>query len=218
MKRPNTRDIIEQRTQAISGNATNMVKGNQTMLRRHVVLFFVLLVGSAAFSRRGLAQTAQLAGTGTVEYHLTHKFHKIVGVSKAMAVRGSVDGSGLKLMARAQVSTFDSDNANRDSHMMETVEGEKYPWVSVRAALPGFKLPSSGATTITVQAAVELHGVSVNHPVDIKLETKDGVHFKASFAFDESLTAHKIERPSLLFVPVEDLIKIVGSADVTAKS
>jgi hypothetical protein len=188
------------------------------MLRKHEVLFFVLLVASATFPRSGLAQTTQLAGNGTVEYHLTHKFHKIVGVSKSMAVRGSVDGAGLKLMARAQVSTFDSDNTNRDSHMMETVEGEKFPWVSVRAALPGFKLPSSGATTITVQAAVELHGVSVNHPVDIKLETKDGVHFKASFSFDESLTAHKIERPSLLFVAVDDLIKIVGSAEVTAKS
>lgn len=187
------------------------------MLHRRSVFLFVLLLGSAAASATALAQT-QLAGTGTVEYRLVHKFHKIVGVSKAMAVRGTVDGAGLKLMARTQVGTFDSDNANRDAHMMETVEGEKYPWVQVRAAVPNFKLPSSGATTVTVQASVELHGVAVTHPVDIKLETKDGVHFKATFEFDESLTAHKIERPSLMFVPVDDLIKIVGSAEVTAKS
>lgn len=188
------------------------------MLRRQVVLFFALAIGVAAVPRRGRAAETQLTGNGTVEYRLVHKFHKITGVSKAMAIRGSVDGSGLKLMARAQVSTFDSDNANRDAHMMEAVEGEKYPWVSVRAALPGFKLPTSGTTTVTVQAAVELHGVAVNHPIDIKLQTKDGVHFKASFEFDESLTAHKIERPSLMFVPVEDTIRIVGSADVIAKS
>jgi hypothetical protein len=194
-----------------------MVKGSEAMLRSHPVLFFALLIGVAAAPRQGRAET-QLAGNGTVAYHLVHKFHKIVGVSKSMAVRGSVDGTGLKLMARAQVSTFDSDNTNRDAHMMEAVEGEKYPWVSVRAALPGFKLPTNGATTVTVQAAVELHGVSVNHPIDIKLETNDGLHFKASFQFDESLTAHKIERPSLMFVPVDDLIKIVGSADVAAKS
>ena len=31
-------------------------------------------------------------------------------------------------------------------------------------------------------------------------------------------TAHKIERPSLLFGPVDDEIDIVGNADVTAKS
>jgi hypothetical protein len=187
------------------------------MLRKQVVLFFALLTGVAAAPRPARADT-QLSGNGTVEYHLVHKFHKITGISKAMAIRGSVDGAGLKLMARAQVSTFDSDNTNRDAHMMETVEGEKYPWVSVRAALPGFKLPSNGAATVTVQAAVELHGVAISHPIDIKLETNDGVHFKASFQFDESLTAHKIERPSLMFVPVDDLIRIVGSADVTAKS
>jgi hypothetical protein len=164
------------------------------------------------------AETAQLSGTGTVEYHLVHKFHKIVGKSRAMVVRGTVDESGLRAMARAQVSTFDSDNANRDQHMMEALEAGQHPWVSVRVALPGFRLPTSATTTkITVQGAVELHGVTVNHPIDLRVETKDGVHFQVSFEFTESLTAHKIERPSLLFVPVDDIITIVGKADLTAK-
>jgi hypothetical protein len=64
---------------------------------------------------------------------------------------------------------------------------------------------------------VELHGVAVSHPIDLTLETKDGTHFHVSFEFPESLTAHKIERPSLLFVAVEDLITIAGKAEVTAK-
>jgi hypothetical protein len=180
-------------------------------------LALVMMVASAtAVSRYALA--AQLSGSGTVEFHVVHKFHKFVGVCKAVQVRGTVDASGLKIMARAMVSTFDSGNSNRDEHMMETVEGEKYPWVSVRAALPGFKLPTSGTATVKVQAAVELHGVAVNHPIDLKLETHDGIHFKVSFEFDESITAHKIERPSLMFVPVEDNMRIVGSADVTARS
>jgi YceI-like domain len=171
-----------------------------------------LLITPAAFA------DTQLSGTGTVEYRLVHKFHKIVGVSKAMAVRGTVDGSGLKVMARAQVSTFDSDNSNRDSHMMETVEGEKYPWAVVRATLTGFSLPASGSKKVTVQATVELHGISVNHPIDLTVETQDGKTFRITFEFPESLTAHKIERPSLLFVPVDDDVRIVGSANVTAKS
>jgi hypothetical protein len=217
MKRLNTTDIIRQRFETISDRETQTMKGSWSMLHRQLVFLFVLLLGSAAAPSVSLAQT-QLSGSGKVEYRLVHKFHKIVGVSKAMAVRGTIDGSGLKLMARAQVGTFDSENANRDSHMMETVEGEKYPWVMVRAAVPNFKLPTNGTATVKVQAAVELHGVTVTHPIDIKLETKDGIHFKASFEFDESLTGHKIERPSLMFIPVDDLITIVGSADVTASS
>ena len=192
-------------------------KGIRFMIYRRFIHFLVLAACFFVAPGEVFAQTTQLSGNGTVEYSLVHKFHKFVGVSKAMAVRGTVDASGLKVMARAQVGTFDSDNSNRDSHMMETVEGEKYPWVSVRAALPGFKLPTSGTTKITVQASVELHGVAVGHPIDIKLETKDGTHFHVSFEFPESLTAHKIERPSLLFVAVDDTITISGKADVTAK-
>lgn len=165
------------------------------------------------------AQSNQLAGNGSVEYRVVHKFHTITGTSKAMVVRGTVDGSGLKVMARAPVSTFDSGNGNRDAHMMEAVEGEKFPWVNVRAIEPGFKLPTGkGTVKVTVQASVELHGVSVSHPIDITLESKDGTSFQASFTFSESLTAHKIERPSLLFVPVDDLITIVGKAEITNKS
>jgi hypothetical protein len=188
------------------------------MLFKRLVPFLILAGALAARPTDLAAQTTELSGTGSVEYHLIHKFHKTVGVSKALVVRGTVDASGLKVMARTQVGTFDSDNANRDSHMMETVEGEKYPWVSVKAAMPGFKLPTTASTTtINVQAAVELHGVAVNHPIKLKLDTKDGKHFRVSFQFPESLTAHKIERPSLMFVPVDDIITIVGSADVTAK-
>jgi hypothetical protein len=187
------------------------------MIHRRLVHFLVLTIGILSAPSDLFAQSSQLSGNGTVEYTLVHKFHKFVGVSKAMAVRGSVDAAGLKVMARAQVSTFDSDNTNRDSHMMETVEGEKYPWVSVRAALPGFKLPTSGTTKVTVQASVELHGVPVSHPVDITLETKDGKNFHIAFTFTESLTAHKIERPSLMFVAVDDLLTISGKADIAAK-
>jgi phage tail sheath gpL-like len=192
-------------------------KGILSMVNRRFISLLVLAAASLVFPVEVFAQATQLSGSGSVEYHLVHKFHKMIAVSKAMAVRGSVDASGLKVMARAQVSTFDSDNANRDSHMMETVEGEKYPYAIVRGVVPGFKLPTSGTTKVTMQAAVELHGVAVNHPVTITLETKDGTHFHVTFEFSESLTAHKIERPSLLFVAVDDLITIVGKADVTAK-
>jgi hypothetical protein len=188
------------------------------MVCKRFLPLLVLATGALAWPAQAAAQTTQLAGTGSVEYQMVHKFHKFTGISKAMAVRGTVDTSGLKVMARAQVSTFDSSNTNRDSHMMEVVEGEKYPWASVRAALPGFKLPTTpGTTKISVQASIELHGVAVSHPIDLTLETKDGAHFHVSFEFSESLTAHKIERPSLLFVAVDDLITIVGKSDVTAK-
>jgi hypothetical protein len=206
------------RRRELNNKLVRIAKGILFMNTRRFIQLLVLVGCVPLAPITAFAQAVQLSGNGTVDYTLVHKFHKMVGVSKAMAVRGTVDDSGLKLMARAQVGTFDSDNSNRDSHMMETVEGEKYPWAAVRAVLPGFKLPTSpGTTKITVQASVELHGVSVSHPIDITLETKDATHFHASFEFSESLTAHKIERPSLLFVAVDDLITVEGKADIVAK-
>jgi hypothetical protein len=182
-------------------------------------LLSALVVTLAALEApAALAESAQLSGAGTVEYHLVHKFHKIVGKSPAMQVRGTVDGSGLKVMARAQVSTFDSDNTNRDQHMLEAVEGARYPWVTARVALPGYHLPTSASSAkLRTEGAVELHGVTVNHPIELQVDTKDGVHFEIKFEFPESLTAHKVERPSLLFVPVDDNITIVGKAEIVAK-
>ena len=82
-----------------------------------------------------------------------------------------------------------------------------------------YRLPAQkGPVKVTVQASVELHGVSISHPIEITLDSKDGTHFLASFSFSESLTAHKIERPSLLFVPVDDLITIAGKAEVADKA
>jgi hypothetical protein len=189
------------------------------MVCKRLVPILALLAGSLIGPGRVWAQTTQLSGIGQVDYRIVHKFHKVAGVSTAMVVRGTVDASGLKVMARAQVSTFDSGNTNRDAHMMEAVEGEKYPWASVRAVLPGFRLPAKpGTAKIKVQAEVELHGIAVSHPIDLDLETKDGVHFHVTFEFTESLTAHKVERPSLLFVAVDDLMTLVGKADITAKN
>lgn len=182
-------------------------------LLRAAVVAQVLLVGSAPAA----AQTVQLSGTGTVEYHLVHKFHKIVGKSQSVVVRGTVDSGGLKVMARAPVSSFDSDNGNRDQHMMETVEAAKYPWVVARVVVPGYRLPSSGSAKVRADGAVELHGVTVNHKIELEVDAKDGNRFEVKFEFPESLTAHKIERPSLLFVPVDDAITIAGKAEIVAK-
>ena len=188
------------------------------MIRKLGTVRTLLVVACLVTPARARAQTTQLSGHGTVEYRMVHKLHEVVGKSTAMVVRGTVDGTGLKVMARAQVQTFDSANTNRDEHMMETLEGDKYPWASVRAVLAGFKLPTTpGTSKIHVDAAVELHGVSVNHPIDLTLTTKDANHFHVGFEFKEKLTEHKIERPSLLFVPVDDDITIVGSADVESR-
>jgi hypothetical protein len=165
------------------------------------------------------AQAGQWVGTsGEVKYVLIHKLHVVEGKSVKTEAIAVLDDAGLKVMARAPVASFDSGNGNRDAHMLEVVDGQTFPLVVFKGVAPGFRLPvAPGRVTVHVQGEVDLHGAKVQRPVDIELEVKDATHILAHFAFDESLTAHKIERPSLLMIPVDDALKISGDLTLELK-
>lgn len=165
------------------------------------------------------SQAAQWAAKqGEVSYKLVHKMHEVEGKSVKVEVVAVVDATGLKLMARAPVTTFDSGNGNRDAHMLEVVEGAKFPLVVIKAAVPGFVPPTTpGKVKIPVTAEIEFHGVKVAKSFELEVELKDATTAVATFAFPVSLTAHKIERPSLLFIPVDDDVTITGSITMELK-
>lgn len=157
------------------------------------------------------ASAAAWAGTGPVEYVLIHKFHEVIGKCPSAEGRAIADESGLKVMARARVACFDSGNTNRDTNAMSTVDAAHHPLVVVRGIAKGFRLPDPGQTVkVPLEASVELKGVEKPQAIELTLERTDAKSFVASFDFPVSLTAYGIERPSLLFVPVEDQVRIRG--------
>lgn len=157
-------------------------------------------------------------GGGQVEYVMTHKFHEVTGTCDKVEAKAVIDGTGLKLMARAHVNAFHSGNDNRDEHAMEVIEGAKYPMVTVRGVGAGFVVPDGPRqVTIPVQLTIELHGSPVARTVQLTAKFTDATHADISFEFDTSLTGHKIERPSLMFVPVEDALHIRGHLHMEKK-
>lgn len=187
------------------------------MTTRHLllVLLFASLLAQPA---PALADSAKLVGKGSVSYRLVHKFHKVTGNSSMLDVRAVVDDTGLKVMARTPVTSFSSGNANRDAHALEVLDAAHFPFVSVRATLSGFRLPTQPQTNkLRMECQVELHGVAVTHPVDVTVTWKDSKTATVAFEFDESLTAHKVERPSLMYVAVDDKLKITGQANLEVR-
>lgn len=157
--------------------------------------------------------------SGEVQYRIIHKLHAVDGKSSKVEAIAVLGDAGLKVMARAPVASFDSGNGNRDAHMLEAVEAGKYPYVVVRLLAPGFVLPPAPQKVeLPVQAEVELHGVKVRQPVTLSLERVDERTVNVRFAFPTSLTAHKVERPSLLFVKVNDDLQISGAITMERKS
>lgn len=150
-------------------------------------------------------------GQSDVTYHMVHKAHKFDGTSKKVEGKARILPDGkVQVMLRAPVESFDSGNSNRDAHMKETVEAARYPSVELKALGEGVTVPTTFPATVskTFKAQLTFHGVTnaVELPVTLTFESASKV--KAAVSFAVSLDAFKIERPSLLFIKVEDQMKL----------
>lgn len=141
-------------------------------------------------------------GHSTVTYTMKHPMHTWDGVSH------DVNGAMIYNPANKQienvaivikVASFDTKNANRDSHAIEVLDGIKYPTVTFTAQ--DIRPNQSGG--LTAKGKLTFHGVTRPIQVDLtKQDTNDGFQFNGTFPV--SLTDYKIEKPSLMMVPVDD--------------
>jgi polyisoprenoid-binding protein YceI len=136
----------------------------------------------------------------------------VVGISKnaEAKLRFLPDGT-VQMMARARMESFDSRNGNRDAHMLEVVEAARYPWVEFKAASDRLAPPlkaSSKFQKLKLQGVLNFHGVEKPQEVEVTFTFtgRDQLNAKASFSL--SLEAFNIERPSLMFVKVDDKLVI----------
>ena len=185
-------------------------------MRSLPMLAFALLVPFAPLAAH--ADPVMWSGTGNAGYLLVHKFHEVEGKSTKIQTKAVWDGDQIKVQARGLVDSFVSGDASRDAHMLEVMEAEKFPFVMIRGVIGGVAVPT-GALKVdtTLKADVELHGQTVSKDVPVTLDFADPTHVTVSFSFPESLEGHGIERPSLLFVKVDDDIKITGSIPMERK-
>jgi len=143
-----------------------------------------------------------------LRYHVHHKLHSVVGKSSDIEGKALIQEDGRVLcMVRVPVASFRSGDGNRDAHMLETVEVDKYPyvvWKGMATVGPG-ALPTGG---VAMTGELEFHGVSrpATVPVTIERAADGTVHVRGSL--DVDLDAYRIDRPSLLFVKIDDLCRI----------
>ncbi len=139
-----------------------------------------------------------------VTYTLHHPLHTIEAMSKDVDCKITVDRSAKEIKtvsAQVDVTTFDSGNSNRDSHAMEVIDALSYPevdFVSTSVSQNGDSLKVSGKMTF--------HGVTKDIVIPAACRWESG-KLTVQGKFDLSLTAFKVQRPSLLMMPVDDALK-----------
>jgi polyisoprenoid-binding protein YceI len=177
----------------------------------HLVPLALLLAAAPAASRSFTVDPAASA----VTFHIVHKLHRVAGHTSALEGKAVLEADGkLLAMVRAPVATFDSGDRNRDTHMLETVEASRFPFVVFKALgqLDASVVPASGGTPVSVPVTLagelDFHGVKEPISVPITVELRPDGTARATGAFEFGLERHRIERPSLLFVKIDDACRV----------
>lgn len=145
------------------------------------------------------------ASTSSIKYSMVHKLHRWEGVSKDLKVAtkwNEQKNEIEQISIVVNVATFNSGLSSRDSHMMEVLDGLTYPRIL-------FSSSSVQYTTdgILVKGKLQFHGVERMIETKVKLE-KVNRRWVFSGSFPVLLEDYKVERPSLLFVKVDNKIQI----------
>jgi len=145
------------------------------------------------------------ASTSSIKYSMVHKLHRWEGVSKDLKVAtkwNEQKNEIEQISIVVNVATFNSGLSSRDSHMMEVLDGLTYPRIL-------FSSSSVQYTTdgILVKGKLQFHGVERMIETKVKLE-KANRRSVFSGSFPVLLEDYKVERPSLLFVKVDNKIQI----------
>jgi len=141
----------------------------------------------------------------SVKYSMVHKLHSWAGVSKELKVAtkwNEQKNEIEQISIVVNVATFNSGLSSRDSHMMEVLDGLTYPRIIFSSS--SVQYTPEG---ILVKGKLQFHGVERMIETKVKLE-KQNRKLVFSGSLPVLLEDYKVERPGLLFVKVDNLVKI----------
>ena len=141
----------------------------------------------------------------SVKYSMVHKLHSWEGVSKELKVAtkwNEQKNEIEQISIVVNVATFNSGLSSIDSHMMEVLDGLTYPRIIFSSS--SVQYTPEG---ILVKGKLQFHGVERMIETKVKLE-KQNRKLVFSGSLPVLLEDYKVERPGLLFVKVDNLVKI----------
>lgn len=170
-----------------------------------------LFLCSFSFSKTITVKTIRLdAKKSSLTYHVSHPMHEWDGISKEVAGAVQTEENSnavIKVVISAKVSSFDSKNSNRDSHMLEVTEAIKYPSVTFVSTM----VKDNGAT-IDVTGKITFHNVAKE--IHFTAFAKSvGKNRQVSGKFVLLMEDFNIERPSLMLVKTDNEMKMSFSVE-----
>jgi len=145
----------------------------------------------------------------SMTYRIVHPLHKIEATSKDVVYDLEADPAAhtfTHVSGTVDVTTFDSGNSNRDSHAMEVIDAIDYP----DASFDGGSFVQRG-DSLYACGKITFHGITKDVTIAAVPHWSEG-KLEVDGSFSLSLTEFKIDRPSLLMIPVEDALNFTFTA------
>jgi polyisoprenoid-binding protein YceI len=155
----------------------------------------------------GHAQTKQIRADksmSSVTYAMKHALHAWTGTSKEVACAAETNAEGriTRVAATVKVKSFDSQNSNRDAHMLEVTDALTHPNITFSSTAV---MPESNG--YLVKGNLSFHGIT--KPFETKVtETQKNGRRMISGRFIFLLEDFGIERPTLMLVKTDNEVEV----------
>lgn len=173
------------------------------------ISIFFYFIGFALFAQQPKETNQKMLSDkehSTITYSMNHPLHAWTGVSNdinSVVVWNPETKLISQVAVAVKITSFDSENANRDSHMVEVTEALLYPNISFASN----DITTAG-DSLFVTGIMTWHGIS--KPASFKAaEHFDGKTLKVSGYFVMLMTDFNIEPPSLMAMETDDEIGIL---------
>ena len=170
-----------------------------------IVILIILFSSISIINAQNTVKYGADKSVSYVSYAMSHPLHKWEGISKnvlSVLLLNPDNKQIVKVAVSIPVSTFDSQNANRDSHMIEVLEGLKFPAVTFTSTV----IKNDG-NKLSVTGDIVFHGVTKSITFDATTKTTDQ-QIEVSGTFIVKTPDFKIENPSLMGIPTKDEISL----------
>lgn len=140
----------------------------------------------------------------SITYAMKHKLHAWEGTTNQVniATKWNEKKQLDKISILVKVSSFNSGLSSRDSHMLEILDALKNPNITFSSNEIAYT--SEG---IIAKGKLQFHGVTKDVQIAVKMERKNNqIEFSGNLPI--LLEDYNVERPSLLFVKVDNLVAI----------
>ena len=172
-------------------------------MRVWICLLLIVMLPSAVLSQGKFRNRKE---ESSITYTMKHALHEWDGTSKEVNALMETDAAGeiSKVAAVVKVSSFDSKNSNRDSHMLEITDALTYPNITFVSTA----VKNLGGGKYLVKGDISFHGQKRPVEMTVTEEKKEDRRIFSS-AFVLLLEDFKIERPSLMLVKTDNEMKMV---------